>query len=176
MTNFSSVPWNILHILWLQINLYSFLSFITKSALPCTHWRKYPVVVLWHLILFIFEFIFIDVHVLFIHFSSIFSVRCWIFKRNSQSQQSSIKTQFCKLPAQVKITTLHLSSVLAKWKKDDNEIPFRSWKQKSDKLFYGKQGYRYWTRQITVLQRRHEIKSLPISWAHRIAPKEAISR
>lgn len=89
-----------LNILWLSYNI---LFYLTLSFL-----------------------ILIDVRVLFIHLNSIFSVRCWIFKRNVQPQQSSIKSHFCKLSAQVKIKTLYLSSVDVKWKQDDYETPFRS--------------------------------------------------
>jgi len=31
---------------------------------------------------------------------------------------------------------------------------------------YGKQVYRYWTREIIALQRSNKIKILPMSWAH----------
>ena len=43
-------------------------------------------------------------------------------------------------------------------------------------VMYDKQEYRYWTREIIALQRRNEIKILPVSRARRRAPKEAISR
>jgi len=36
---------------------------------------------------------------------------------------------------------------------------------------YGKQVYRYWTRDIIALQRNNEIKILPVSQARRRAPR-----
>jgi len=39
----------------------------------------------------------------------------------------------------------------------------------------GKQAYRYWTREIAALQRRNEIKILPMAWARRRAPRGRIS-
>jgi len=35
---------------------------------------------------------------------------------------------------------------------------------------------RYWTREIIALQRRNEIKILPLSWAHKRTPRGVISR
>jgi len=41
---------------------------------------------------------------------------------------------------------------------------------------YGKQVYRYWTREIIALQRSNEIKILLVSWARGRAPRGVISR
>ena len=40
---------------------------------------------------------------------------------------------------------------------------------------YGKQVYRYWTREIIVLQKKNEIKILPASWVRGRAPRGRIS-
>ena len=44
-----------------------------------------------------------------------------------------------------------------------------------DRVLYGKQVYRYWTREIMALQRINEIKNLLMSWACRRAPRGVIS-
>jgi len=51
-----------------------------------------------------------------------------------------------------------------------------SWLSVLTSHLYGKQVYKYWTRKIIALERSNGRKSLPMSRAHRRAPRGVSSR